>query len=247
MRGGRGSGAQRRAPVTASLAPSAARRPTQHHADHVQRHEGQPPPVKHAGSAGRARPQARRRRRLLPARRGDSLGRRSGSGAEAAGRGSAAVRRRAPSQWRPTDQPPTRPPRSRHRRNGRPHCATATVAAPAGALRRAGGKGGLTAAPPPAPTRRRDAPAGGRAPTAGRGRPMARRPACRPAPAARAPPCQGRLPTFSPPLPSGAPPRPSAARLRRWRPRRHRSAAEGLPQGSEIARGLPSPACPAPS
>lgn len=32
---------------------SAPRRPTQHHADHVQRHEGQPPPVKHAGSAGR--------------------------------------------------------------------------------------------------------------------------------------------------------------------------------------------------
>lgn len=27
------------------------RRPTQHHADHVQRHEGQPRPVKHAGGS----------------------------------------------------------------------------------------------------------------------------------------------------------------------------------------------------
>lgn len=75
--------------------PTPTRRPTQHHADHVQRHEGQPRPVKHAGSARR---QARRRRL---ARRGDSLGPRGGSGAEAAGRGSAAARRCAASQWRP--------------------------------------------------------------------------------------------------------------------------------------------------
>lgn len=75
-------GAER--PGTAALAPSAARRPTQHHADHVQRHEGQPRPVKHAGSA---RPQPRRRRLL--ARRGDSLGPRGGrADAAAAGRGS---------------------------------------------------------------------------------------------------------------------------------------------------------------